>query len=214
MYYNARKSVDDELLDGWRPPTEEVRLSFSQYLRLAMAAEETRDAVSVASMPLHYLEIDVAEGARTPWLVEVLPFFTSHLQGRQSFMIVDPSGFKGVNVSPGLAPPTTPQPSPRGLGAASRLGFACSGARRLRRATDGKATRSGQPPDGRTRKTRRSRSVRPARSAPADRQRQFGNGRTGLRFWLLLAARCGFSFIRTVHRIGLSVETQWALAVC
>lgn len=102
MYYNARKSVDDELLAGWRPPTEEVRLSFGQYLRLAMAAEETRDAVSVASMPLHYLEIDVAEGARTPWLVEVLPFFTSHLQGRPSFMIVDPSGFKGVNCRYGM----------------------------------------------------------------------------------------------------------------
>ena len=78
----------------------------------------------------------------------------------------------------------SPAPGPRSSVAIRRLRSRLP----VRRATDGKATPSGQPPDGGRRKTRRSRSVRSVRSAPADRRRQFGNGRTGLRFWLLLCS--------------------------
>ena len=110
MYYTARTSVESKLqYPSWQPPQQELPMTLSRFLRLAVLAEQSpssSSSSSSASAPpsLHYLTVSAGEGSRTPWLVDALPFFTSHLQTppRPSFMIVDPDGFKGINCRYGM----------------------------------------------------------------------------------------------------------------
>lgn len=102
MYYTMRTSIDSKILySGWQPPQSEVPMTFSRFLRLAMQAEEKLDAASNSVSPTHYFTINAGEGGRTEWLTNALPFFSPLLR-EESFMVVDPDGYKGINCRYGM----------------------------------------------------------------------------------------------------------------
>jgi len=104
MYYTTHTTLDSKVeYASWRPPQREVPLTMAKFLRLAEEAERRPTSSGLSSSAsLHYLTINAGEGGHTPWISDALPFFSSHLKGQQSFMIVDSEGYKGINCRFGM----------------------------------------------------------------------------------------------------------------
>eukprot|EP00605_Chrysophyceae_sp_TOSAG23-4_P000347 GSChrysophyteH1.ASY1.ANO1.394.1 assembled CDS len=105
MYYSAKVAADSIL--GWTPPQLDFPLTFGKFLRLAEEAEKqsvyyaTSDSRnSSVDAGLHYMTIGAAEGGRTPWITDALPYYSA---GRENnFFIVDSGAFHGINCRFGM----------------------------------------------------------------------------------------------------------------
>lgn len=98
MYYTAKNPVGSSLqFPLWKPPQDEIMLTFAKYLKEAEGAERSGDIAGAA--PLSYLTVQAAEGLNTPWIREALPIFSGH---DSSWFSVDSSGFKGINCRFGM----------------------------------------------------------------------------------------------------------------
>lgn len=94
IYYSLHKTSN--LFDSWKPPQEDVFITFGEFLKEAEKAENSGDIHGDRS--LHYMTISATEGISTPWIKNSFPFF----KAKESFFIVDPNGFKGINCRLGM----------------------------------------------------------------------------------------------------------------
>lgn len=94
MYYSLHKTSN--LFNTWKPPQEDVFMTFGEFLAEAEKAENYGSKHGDKS--LHYMTISATEGISTPWIKNSFPFFAP----KESFFIVDPDGFKGINCRFGM----------------------------------------------------------------------------------------------------------------
>lgn len=94
MYYSLHKTSN--LFDSWKSPQEDVFITFGEFLSEAEKAENYGNIHG--DKPLHYMTISATEGISTPWIKNSFPFFAP----KESFFIVDPDGFKGINCRFGM----------------------------------------------------------------------------------------------------------------
>jgi hypothetical protein len=111
MYYSKRKiGVGSAAYPTWEPPQQDITMSLSKFKVLAAEAGQ-HNLLNTANLrsekkPLHYMTINAAEGAQTPWIKQALPFFDIDKYVPASpthfSFIKDTNSYRGVNCRFGM----------------------------------------------------------------------------------------------------------------
>jgi len=96
MYYSMKKTAQAaKTYPDWKPPQEDILLSFPDFIQEAKIIEQKNDNSALSHL---YLTISAGEGLRTPWIRKALPFFSPG----DPFFSVDSSEFLGINCRFGM----------------------------------------------------------------------------------------------------------------